>query len=455
MAQGTAEDPTGLPGLQGSYWLARAPGRLDLMGGIVDYCGGLVLETPLAESAWVGLQRIPEPFFEVANAQAPPACRPLVRESWESWYEGGRLIDSLELRRRLKTEPDKAWAGYLLGVLYLLLHWGWMPRFEGGARLCLRSEIPLGAGVSSSAALEVATLQAACAAWGLEKTGLEKAALAQAAENLVVGAPCGIMDQTTSLLGRKDRLLALLCRPCEIQDQIVFPPGTMAFGVNTGVKHSVGGRAYVKVRVGARMAETMLFDGTGYPGPYLAALSWDEYTAKRGRLPRTVMGSEFLRLHRSLRDPVVSVEPEETYNPLSSADHHVGEGRRVPVFANLLREAATADPSGRKDLLMKAGLLMAESHKSYGSNCGLGCAEADDIVTRLTAAGPGEGIYGAKISGGGAGGTVVVLAEKGAEALIRKVAAEYQAKSGNRADVFAGSSEGALATPPRFIEEGI
>ena len=124
--------------------------------------------------------------------------------------------------------------------------------------MVLDSRVPLGAGVSSSAAIEVATMQAISTAFGLNLEGVTLARLAQTVENRVVGAPCGIMDQMTSALGVANSLLLILCRPHEIQGTQTLPAGVRIFGINSNVKHSVGGSAYTRARVAAFMGRKIL-----------------------------------------------------------------------------------------------------------------------------------------------------------------------------------------------------
>ena len=132
-------------------------------------------------------------------------------------------------------QPGASWGIYLLGcVLVLMREKG--ARFKG-LRLLVDSAVPEGKGVSSSAAVEVATMQALAALAGIDLEPLELALLCQLAENRVVGAPCGIMDQAASAMGRSGSLLALLCRPAVVQGVLGLPPGAAVWGVDSGVRH--------------------------------------------------------------------------------------------------------------------------------------------------------------------------------------------------------------------------
>ncbi|HEV8234208.1 MAG TPA: galactokinase family protein, partial [Gemmatimonadaceae bacterium] len=184
-------------------YVGRAPGRLDVMGGIADYSGALVLEMPIAAATWVAAQ--------------PSDDAEVVIESADINALGGRarvtfplaaLVPELPLtyaraHALLTAEPRSAWAAYAAGAL-VALHAELAKPLRHGLRLGVWSEVPVGKGLSSSAALEVATLEAVAPLVGATQNDRELALLAQKVENFIVGAPCGVMDQMTSAGGRRD-----------------------------------------------------------------------------------------------------------------------------------------------------------------------------------------------------------------------------------------------------------
>jgi L-arabinokinase len=128
------------------------------------------------------------------------------------------FVNPVSLHKHLFEGPENArWAGYAAGCVALLRAEGLIER-NAGARLFVRSSVPLGAGVSSSAAVEVAAMRALCAAYNVELDPLLLARLCQRVENEVLDAPCGIMDQVTSALGEAGKLLALVCQPYRVQE---------------------------------------------------------------------------------------------------------------------------------------------------------------------------------------------------------------------------------------------
>jgi L-arabinokinase len=179
---------------------------------------------------------------------------------------------------------------------------------------------------------------------------------------------------------------------------------------------------------------------------YLANLDHDDYTRYfRPHLPEFMKGGDFLRTYGGTIDTATRVEPDETYPVQHAADHHVLEARRVRQFAEYLEQAgAEADPTKRGSLLDRAGHLMYASHLSYTKDAMLGAPECDLLVA-LVRRRERSGFYGAKITGGGSGGTVAVLAESGdrPDAALADLMAEYQKQTGQAPELLSGSSDGA------------
>jgi L-arabinokinase len=319
------------------------------------------------------------------------------------------------------------------GLVVLARERGLRP--SSGLRLLIRSDVPEGRGVSSSAALEVAAMHAMAVAYGVALEPRELAILCQKVENLVVGAPCGVMDQMTAACGRAGELLVLLCQPAELQGTLKVPEEIEIWGVDSHVRHAVSGSDYGRVRVGAFMGARILSERTGHEG-CLANVTPSELAAVAADLPEEMTGAEFLRRYGGTSDTATRVDPSQTYAVRQPTSHPVHEHARVQEFAELLAARPT-EPT-----LERLGDLMYLSHASY-SACGLGSAGTDRLVSLVRAAGPARGFYGAKITGGGSGGTVAVLGRRGAS--IRQVAEAYASDTGLPPRIFSGSSPGAAA----------
>jgi galactokinase len=421
-----------------SVAVSRAPGRLDVMGGIADYSGSLVLERPIAEAAWAAAQRLDRPVLEIVSLGRPPCTIPL-----ETLAPGGvpaRYDDA----RRTFAEGPHSWAAYIGGTVLVLARERGLA-LTSGVRIVVASEVPEGKGVSSSAAVETASMSAVAAAFGLPLEPRDLALLCQIAENRVAGAPCGVMDQMTCVFGEPHALLALLCQPAELHPPVPVRDDLELWGLDSGERHAVGGSDYGAVRTGAFMGLRILAEHASIPGNHLANIALEQFEQELiHHLPEEMTGDDFRARYGETADTVTSVAPGRRYRVRAPAAHPVYERRRAEAFRELL--LARAGEAGRRRL----GELMYESHASYG-RCGLGSAGTDHLVALVRAEGPAAGLYGARITGGGSGGTVAVLGRRDAAGAIARVAGAYERSTGHRPHVFAGSSPGVLAFGSRSI----
>jgi L-arabinokinase len=422
------------------------------LGGIADYSGAMVLELPLALGVRVGAQLGDDGLLAVRTdgPAVPHLASPEISVPAAVLPAGPPAEAPARLRVALE-EAGAVWASYVLGPLAILRAAGLLPPIAG-LRLAVWSDVPAGAGISSSAALEVATLRALQGLLNLDVEPLRLAALAQQAEHRVARAPCGIMDQVTATLGRKDHLLILRCQPAEVLGHRRLPREAQVFGIDSGVAHRVAGDQYGRVRVATFMGRAIIaaHNRTDPPGGYLCNLAPKRFAAAYERLlPEEMSGADFLARYGETGDDATTVDPATTYRVRACTTHPILEQANVVAFlAALDRYEETGDPAA----LEEAGAAMYRSHHSYGARCGLGTPETDLIVELVRERGPRSGLYGAKITGGGAGGTVAVLgAGSGARAGVEEIAAEYARRSGNRTRVIAGSSDGAVAQPVRRV----
>ncbi len=436
--------------------ISRAPGRLDVMGGIADYSGSLVLEMPIREATWVAMQRAEDEHIDVISTSS---CGPMRRARFSlsqllTTTKEPRPYD--ELRAELATKPDSHWASYVLGPLLVLMHEVGL-RLDRGARIFITSDLPEGKGVSSSAALEVATMRALLS---LTDTSLEDAHVAhlcQKAENLVAGAPCGVMDQMTSALGSEGQLLALLCQPAIVEGLVPIPNELAIWGIDSGIQHTITGSDYTAVRVGAFMGARLIAETAGLtithlePGRvaiddphwdgYLANITPDEFERQfAAHIPYTMVGADFLENYYGISDSVTDVNPDQTYAVYLPTYHPIRESHDSHQFRVLLQQAVTDDNC------RALGTLMGNAHESY-SACKLGSDGTDAIVEEVHALGFESGLIGAKITGGGSGGTVAILGRREARSELDVVMERYRDSSGLEPTLFEGSSSGACATP--------
>ena len=410
--------------------IARAPGRLDVMGGIADYSGSLVLQRPIAEATCVAVQRRDDLLLEITSTGGRSFVISLA-----TLAPGGAPIAYDIARDLFPAGTSRHWAAYVVG-LFLVLMRERSVVFTGGATIAIDSSIPEGKGVSSSASLETAAMAAIAAAFDLELTAEELALLCQRAENLVAGAPCGLMDQMACVFGEPDALMSLLCRPAQRLEPVPIPEDLAFWGIDSGQRHFVGGSDYTAVRIGAFMGLRMVSAIRGASIDYLASLTPQEFERDlAGGLPDEMSGTAFLLQFGGTADPVTSVDPARTYRIRQPTTHPVFEHARVTRFGEIMLMPSN-EASHRE-----AGELMYQSHASY-SACGLGSPGTDRLIELVRARGAAAGLYGARITGGGSGGTVVVLGRRDAAPVIGRVVDDYAAQTGHRPYVFSGSSAG-------------
>ena len=406
-------------------YIARAPARLDVMGGIADYSGARVLELPLAYSTSALVQPQTDRHCDIATWRG---------DRWDCLSIDLPLAEPPELAAWFRTHEHERWAGYVVGVVQALLARSATAR---GLRILIDTTVPEGRGVASSAALEVAVAMAVAACFRIDIPPTELAALCQRVENHVVGAPCGIMDQMTSACGRQDHLLQLHCQPGTIERLIPVPRSYRFYGIDSGISHAVSGADYGTVRTAAFMGLRILTNDTAWRGAYLSDLTPREFGKLARELPEEMLGSEFLERYGGITDTATVVRPETRYPVRRAAEHPVGEQARVDRFAALL-DCLEQKP----DAALELGELMYAAHESY-SRCGLGSDGTDRLVQLVRDAGPECGVFGAKITGGGSGGTVAVLGTSAAEPCVQDIARGYGAESGRAPRVFTESGPGA------------
>ncbi|WP_233515429.1 galactokinase [Marinitenerispora sediminis] len=346
----------------------RAPGRVNLMGEHTDYNDGLVLPMAVPWGVSLALTPTDDGVIEIRSAQRPgEPARFTTRE-----LDGDR--------RR-----DTGWSGYVAGVFWALREAGHLAGDSVGARIRLDSDLPVGAALSSSAALECATLLAAADAFGLAGLAGDlpaMARLARRAENTFVGAPTGILDQSASLRCRAGHALFLDCRT-EGARNVPLPleeAGLRILVIDTGVQH--------------RHADT----GSGY-------------AARRAECERAARQLGVAAL-RDVEDLAAALDTLTDPVLRRRVRHVVTEIHRVNAAVGLMRAGA----------LPEVGALFTASHLSMRDHFEISCPELDTAVESAVAA----GARGARMTGGGFGGSAIALvAEERLDAVRDGVAAAF------------------------------
>ncbi|MEY3479802.1 MAG: hypothetical protein RIQ71_577 [Verrucomicrobiota bacterium] len=355
-------------------WIAAAPGRVNIIGEHTDYNDGFVL--PMAIE-----------YYSVMAADRPVHGREVI--TLRSTLEAEEA--TIDLTRPVRPAAPK-WGNYPRGVVAGFQERGMQP---GGLDVLLHSTVPLGSGLSSSAALEVCTATLLEAVTGTTLDPVEKALLCQKAEHDFAGVPCGIMDQFISALGREGHLLLLDCRTRTTELVPMNDPSVALLIINTNVKHELSGGEYAERRAQCEEAARNL-------------------------------GVE------SLRD-VTAVQLEAGKNKMSEtvyrrARHVIGEIGRTSQAAQCVRQSDWP----------AAGQLMYASHAALRDDYEVSCKELDVVVEIAEAIGEKGGVYGCRMTGGGFGGCCVALVKaSAADDISKRIATNYEAQTGIPATIFA------------------
>lgn len=419
--------------------VARAPGRLDVLGGFADYSGSLALQLPTAEAACVALQRREDDLVRLWSPCDDGSRTQLLSMRLADLGLPAAPMEYAEARAFFRADPNDRWASYLLGCFLVLARERGVA-FSQGAEILVHSDVPEAVGVASSAAIEVATMRAIAAAYEIPLADRDLAMLCQRVENDVAGVPCGVMDQMTAVTAEAEELLVLRCQPCEVEGSVPVPAELEFVGIEGGVRHTDERSQYRDARIGAFLGARMLEKDPAWRG-WLANFDITEFRQRQSALlPVSTAGAEFLQQYGDHGDPHTRIDPARSYAVRAAATHPVEENARARRFLALLQQELT------KERRRELGDLMFESHAAYGA-CGLGDPTTDLLVsTAMHRRDGGAALYGAKVSGGGRGGTVVLLGDRGQvwyEALrIKKALLQATGHSGH---IFRWSSPGALS----------
>ena len=342
---------------------ARGPGRVELLGNHTDYNDGVVLSAAINFAVTVeGQARSDQTAVVRSTLSDDPVSEPLARLA--------------------KQTGGAAWANYPLGVAFCLREAGFPVE---GFELSVASDLPPGAGLSSSAALEVATGCFLMKLFSLELAPMELAKLCRRAENEFVGVNCGLLDQVSSIFGKRGQAIYLDCRSEQVEN-IPLPPRTELLVFHTGVEHRLVGGEYNERRARCFAAARAL----GVPA--LRDVSAARLAASRAEL-----------------DPV----------DYRRAAHVVGENERVFAGIDHLRHG-----DGRA-----FGALMFASHESSRTNFENSTPELD-VLVELAREEPG--VLGSRLTGGGFGGATISLVEAArAPEIAHHLEQRYTTRTGN------------------------
>jgi len=362
----------------------RAPGRVNLIGEHTDYNDGFVLPLAINFYTWIAASQRNDRLVEVIA----------IDERDRKGAPGKTRID-LE---NPSIRDDKApWADYVRGIIVELGKSGGQLI---GANLLIQGNVPRGAGLSSSAALENATIKALCDISGIDIDGKSAAKIGQAAENNFVGCKCGIMDQMVSAIGQQDHALLLDCRSLK-SESIPLPKDFSVVIIDSKVK-----RGLVNSEYNLRREQCEL-----------AAAAFDVSSLRD-------ISTTHLQTHKNILQPLI----------YRRAKHVVTENQRV---------LDAADALTREDIVT-FGKLMFDSHESMKNDFEITVPAIDVLVDIVRQAIGDEG--GVRMTGGGFGGCVVAFVPTSFENhIVENTRSEYLQKTGLEAEIFVcRASDGAF-----------
>ncbi len=362
--------------------LFRAPGRVNLIGEHTDYNDGFVMPTAIE--------------FATVIAAAPREDHKLIIHSTGF---GETEFDLSQPHNRI---AEHHWSDYIVGTAVTLEKAGYRLK---GANLLVESDVPSGAGLSSSAAVEVATALALTTISELFLTKIEIIKICQRAENEFVGMRCGIMDQFISTLGQASHALMIDCRSLDFT-AVPLPPEVRLVICNSMVKHQHAGGEYNQRRL---ECEAGVKHFANYK-PEISAL-------------RDVSLEEFSRYQNDLPEVIAR-----------RCRHIISENERVGLAASALT----------KNDITTFGTLMNQSHVSMRDDYEISCREIDTLVEIAQAT---EGVYGARMTGGGFGGcTINLVNTEFVEDFCRKLRDEYKSRTGIDCEMYVTSASDGATT---------
>ena len=353
--------------------VAYAPGRIEVLGNHTDYNEGYVFSAAIDKGT----------FFATSPAEDDTVT--LVALD----INGGETY-SCKLADVKKVESGSTWANYPLGTFNWLFN-GEPAKAGKGFKAVFGGNIPLGAGLSSSAALEMSTVLALAAIYGIEKDKTTLAKIGQKAKHTFAGCPCGLLDQASSLYGKEGSLVKSDFRYCQFENVDLGP--TVAFMmVKSNAKHALVDGAYASRRQACEDAAKYFAGVLKHPVTHLRDVSCAEWILYRGGLSETTA---------------------------KRAIHPIGEDERVLTGAALLEKGDLAG----------FGSLMFDSHESSRNWFENSCEELDTIVDAAKAI---PEVLGARLSGGGFGGSCCLLVKpEAADKIAAAITAAYKTAYGD------------------------
>lgn len=435
-----------------------APGVVDVMGGICEDGGSILVTAPLDACVRAACWRIAGKNLLVRH-HGPGKDAP-AREFSISFDQLPAIAGSNGDPSAWFEKSGAQWATPACLAVGRLIAEGLTPASPDGLLVLLQSDFPDDSDLGSPCTTAAAVIEAVTQFHGVEVDLLKKATLATGAASPLTGVE-RLRIAVTALSGAATgSFLQLRFVPQFSCDPLPLPEGITIAAVRTVLGRPTTLDRIVETRTCAEMGARMILDLRRQDAPaldakgiHLAAISPSDYVDRyRDRLPSKITAKAFVSRFGDIRGLNGQADGKTVFKVRSRAEHHIYENRRVHDFATNI---ARARRLGAADALVHAGELMYASHWSHSQRCGIGGVEADKLVGAIRRRGAPEGLYGAKVTGGGNGGELVVLMREDdrAYAALRAAVLETEAETGKSVAIFMATHARKESAPaPKIVD---
>lgn len=434
-------------------FLAVAPGCLDVMGGIAEYSGALVVAGALAEHACAGAQRRIDRKLRIIHMAGTDGKRtasvdvPLavLNDGQSGWIKGSCARKSAAL-------PDDHTA-CCVGTVVESFRENLFASLREGLTVAVATNLE-GLGSSSTYAAMSSALLVCLAALAQEIVEPNVAAhIAQTVENDWLNAAVGPASSLCGLVGQVDHFMHLRCDTRTLAGTLRLPDNVRIISVDCGACPADYDEKFTQVRTATFMGRLLIdrivrHDGllAGQWDGHLSRISVNDFVERfRDRLPTKMCGREFLERFGETGDRLSQVDLSHQYKIRSRTEHHVYEHARCRQFVEAMSRGAR---NGSRTAFVEAGKVMSASHWSMGQRCGMGSVQANSLVNRLRKAGPAKGIFGARCAGWQCGATIVTLTDdsEAARQVVDDSIQSYMREYNTPVTIRSGSLPGAMVS---------
>lgn len=429
--------------------LTRAPGRMDIIGGGIDFTGASIIQLPVREAIIATIQKRLDRRVLIRSLTNLGTGFNLIAEfNLDSFYADGRLKAPEQIWHS-RAAADVVWTDHVAGVFYQMINTGALTQLPFGATIGLSSDLPINYNMSTSGALHVVVLQALKVLYQLELDNMSAMRLCEKVSGEVVASPGSLGEHMTSALGAPGQFLIRSNNP----EPFLFPiPAGFRFvAIGATPTPVIAAERYGESRIGMMMGKRILLEAShppeaSTPGSqalnlFFGHLNPDTLAQQiRKLLPAKMSGQDFLKQFKSHDDPFTQIEPTKEYHIRSYVVHAIQEN----IWATKMVKLLTDTEMDVNERMTQFGQIMYEVHTLRNRSYRLHSRYSDMIVESVKKAGPEHGFWGALAMGKGGGGTVAILTREGTDDFIHNILTQIADLTGQLPYLFSGSSSGAF-----------